>query len=71
MTNPFNISRIVLRICRVDMTRVNRYSNGGTDPEWRSIVVEVGLRESSGWGEFIPTSIIYEEGHIGRSPLDE
>jgi L-alanine-DL-glutamate epimerase-like enolase superfamily enzyme len=71
MSDHFHISEIVLRLCRVDMTRVNRYSSGATDPEWRSIVVEVRLGEASGWGEFIPTSLIYEEGHIGRSGLNE
>ncbi|HWL53445.1 MAG TPA: mandelate racemase/muconate lactonizing enzyme family protein [Chthoniobacteraceae bacterium] len=71
--NPYQIAAITLRLCRIELTHPFHYSSGETDPDLFSIVVETSLRGGapSGWGEWLPTSIIYEPGHIGRSGIDE
>lgn len=72
--NPYSIKEITLRRCRLNLTRTNRYSSGGVDPmEIPSIIVQITLAGGapSGWGEWIPTSILYEPGHIGRSGIEE
>lgn len=71
MKTAFAIQKIKLRKCPVELTRVNYYSSGAKDPELVTLVVEVALSDASGWGEFIPTSMVYPQGHIGRSSLDE
>lgn len=71
--SPYTIDSITLRLCRVDLVRPFHYSSGETDPDLFSIVVEMSLRGGapSGWGEWLPTSLIYAPGHIGRSKIDE
>lgn len=71
MQEDFQIKRITLRLCDVELKRVNYYSTGETDPEIKAIIVEIEAGGKSGWGEWIPTSVIYEPGHIGRSSIDE
>lgn len=71
MKDTFQISRITLRLCDVELNRVNYYSTGATDPEIKVILVQIEAGGCSGWGEWVPTSIIYEPGHIGRSSIDE
>lgn len=71
MSNPFLIRKITLRLCDVELKRVNYYSSGEKDPEIKAILVEIEADGQSGWGEWIPTSIIYKPGHIGRSSLEE
>jgi L-alanine-DL-glutamate epimerase-like enolase superfamily enzyme len=41
------------------------------DPDMTAFIVELCTDEQQGFGECIPTSIIYPEGHMGRSSLDE
>lgn len=71
MNKSFTINRIRLRLCDVALKRVNYYSTGVKDPEIKAIIVQIEAGGQSGWGEWIPTSIIYEPGQIGRSEIDE
>lgn len=71
MSDSFHIHKITLRLCDVELNRVNYYSSGACDPEIKAILVEIEADGQSGWGEWIPTSIIYEPGHIGRSGIEE
>jgi len=71
MSCPYQIRRITLRLCDVELNRVNYYSTGETDPPIRGIVVQIDTNGQTGWGEWIPTSVIYEPGHMGRSSIDE
>lgn len=71
MSENFQIDKITLRLCDVELKRVNYYSSGATDPEIKGILVEIESQGRSGWGEWVPTSIIYEPGHIGRSGIEE
>ncbi len=73
MMNPYLVDSITLRLCRIELITPFHYSSGNTDPDLFSIVVELSLRGGApaGWGEWLPTSIIYEPGHIGRSGIDE
>lgn len=69
----FTIRSITLRLCNLELTSCNHYSTGETDPPLYSVVVSVtvGPDGAIGWGEWLPTSLIYPEGKVGRSPLDE
>ncbi len=71
--SDFTIRAITLRLCRVELLSRNQYSSGEYDPDIYSAIVQIDLAapEGTGWGEWLPTSIIYEPGHIGRSPIDE
>lgn len=57
---PYTIQRIVLRHCHVQPRWVMQYSTGWTDPEEVPIfLVEIADDRNSGFGEFLPTSVLY------------
>lgn len=69
-TGHGTIRRITVRKCTTAINK-GRYTTGETDPDCINIVIEVSNGKVSGFGEFVPTSLIYPPGHIGRSALDE
>ncbi len=70
--SPDLISCIILRQCRLKLRRVGYYSTGARDPEYFPvIVVEIRAGNARGFGEFVPTSILYPGDHLGKSQLDE
>ncbi len=66
-----SITRITLRLCNVELIKKGRYSSGNCDPDIFSIIVGISANGVTGWGEWLPTSLIYQPGHIGRSGIDE
>lgn len=66
------IEKIILRRCEMKIANPGTYTTGDKDPDVFPILIgEVSNGEQSGFGECVPTSILYEEGHIGRSGIDE
>lgn len=56
----YTIQRIVLRLCHVQPRWVMQYSTGWTDPtDVPIILVEISNGHTSGFGEFLPSSIMY------------
>lgn len=73
---PYIIQRIVLRHCYVQPRWVMQYSTGWTDPTDVPIfLVEIADDRTSGFGEFLPTSVMYagtgEPSAGTESALDE
>lgn len=69
MTLP--IDSITVRLVPHTQYKKGRYTTGDVDPDMVSMITEVRCGGVVGYGEGIPTSIIYEPGHIGRSGIDE
>ncbi|MHC4874159.1 MAG: hypothetical protein ACYTFY_20100, partial [Planctomycetota bacterium] len=57
-----SIRKAILRRCEFDINK-GRYTTGEMDPDMTAFIVELCTDEQQGFGECIPTSIIYPEGH--------
>jgi len=66
------IKKITIRHCRLNAKYRGNYTSGEKDPpEIISFIVEISDTQCTGFGECIPTSLYYPQGHAGRSNIDE
>ncbi len=65
------IKKIILRKCEFNLRQVVKFTDGSEESRIFSLIAEFSNGKVSGFGECVPTSLLYEEGHIGRSSLDE
>jgi L-alanine-DL-glutamate epimerase-like enolase superfamily enzyme len=72
LSNAITIREVRIRHCRYSPTHRGRYTTGEQDPADAHILfVSASDGKETGYGECVPTSLLYEFGHVGRSKLDE